>query len=132
MKTLLSLIFAVVFILNASAQEKPAITLNWSEPVQKFNNTQYELVDIDGWGTATIKVTKFNSDGSILHDGYYVGGKKHGLWTLYNNGQPVSVLQYSYNNRLWIKVYKETGYEVVTYKENKPVLIRTEHVLASN
>lgn len=132
MKTLLSLIFAAVFTLNASAQEKPIITLNWSEPIQKFNNTQYELVDMDDWGTATIKVTKFNPDGSILQDGYYVGDKRHGLWTLYNNGQPVSELLYSYNNRLWIKVYKETGYEVVTYKENKPVLIRTEHVLASN
>jgi antitoxin component YwqK of YwqJK toxin-antitoxin module len=132
MKTLLSLIFAVVFTLNASAQEKPIITLNWSEPIQKFNNTQYELIDMDDWGTATIKVTKFNPDGSILQDGYYVGGKKHGLWTLYNDGQPVSELQYSYNNRLWIKVYKETGYDIVTYRENKPVLIRTEHVLASN
>jgi antitoxin component YwqK of YwqJK toxin-antitoxin module len=132
MKTLLSLIFAAVFTLNASAQEKPIITLNWSEPIQKFNNTQYELIDMDDWGTATIKVTKFNPDGSILQDGYYVGGKKHGLWTLYNDGQPVSELQYSYNNRLWIKVYKETGYDIVTYRENKPVLIRTEHVLASN
>ena len=132
MKTVLSLIIAVVFSLNASAQQKPTINLSWEEPIQTINNKQYELIDVDEWGSSTIKITKFNDDGSIHQTGYLVDGKKNGVWTMYQNGSVISELQYNYNYRVWTKVYRSNGHDLVFYKDNKPVIIRSEQVLASN
>lgn len=132
MKTLLSLIIAVVFSLNASAQQKPTINLSWEEPIQTVNNLEFELVDTDEWGTSTIKITKYNEDGSIHQTGFMVDGKKDGLWKMYQDGVVISELQYSLDNRVWTKVYRHDGHDLVFYKDNKPMLIRTEQVLASN
>ena len=132
MKTVLSLIIAVVFSLNASAQQKPTIHLSWEKPIQTINNKQYELIDVDEWGSSTIKITKFNDDGSIHQTGYLVDGKKNGIWTMYQNGSVIAELQYNYNYRVWTKVYRNDGHDLVFYKDNKPYVIRSEQVLALN
>jgi hypothetical protein len=129
---LLSLILSTPAHAQSANQKKPVINLSWEEPIQRVENTQYELIDIDEWGTITIKVTKYNEDGTLMQDGYYLGDKRHGLWTLYNENQPVSQLEYNRNNRVWTKIYKENGFDMVFYRDNRPIVIKSEQYLASN
>lgn len=129
---LITLITAVVFHLNAAAQTPESVHLSWDEPVQIVNNTEWELIDVDAWGTATVKFTIYNQDGSIHQVGYYTDGKMDGTWALYQDNRIVTQTKFSFNNRIWTKIYKSNGYDLVVYEDNTPVLLRSEQNLASN
>lgn len=128
----LSLALGLFLFLGFSASAQQVLDLTFENPTQTIDNKTYTLIDVNDWGDVTIKYTELDDQGRVFQEGQYVNGKHNGVWSMYSNGILISQLRFSMGQKVWCKLYKLDGYQMVYYENNKPHLIQTEQRLASN
>ena len=113
MLTLLMLVGMTTF-----AQETEPKVLDWNTPKATVNNTTYELVDVDEWGNAEIKFTRFNDDNIVVESGRLLNNKPHGKWRSYDpsNGNVMATAYYQKGERQKLEAWSEGKMYTVVYK----------------
>jgi len=90
MKTLSVILIGLVPYIT-SAQK----LINVETPIIEQGVETYELIDVNAKGHALVKYTKYYEDNTIQQDGYYLNGKVHGTWNMYDpRGKNVHVVKY--------------------------------------
>tara|TARA_B100000927_G_C16200785_1_gene363438 strand:+ start:200 stop:571 length:372 start_codon:yes stop_codon:yes gene_type:complete len=114
MLTLLMLVGMTTF-----GQESEPKVLDWNTPIVKVNNTTYELVDVDEWGSTEIKFTRFNDNGEVIERGRLLNNKPHGTWKSYNprNGEVMATAYYHRGERQKLEAWSDGKLYTVVYKD---------------
>ena len=114
MLTLLMLVGMTTF-----GQESEPKVLDWNTPIVKVNNTTYELVDVDEWGSTEIKFTRFNDNGEVIKRGRLLNNKPHGTWKSYNprNGEVMATAYYHRGERQKLEAWSDGKLYTVVYKD---------------
>ena len=110
------LIFCLFMAISVVAQSQE---LSWERPVFETENLQYELIDVDNWGRATVSYTKYK-DGVIRETGNFLDMKKHGVWNQYDaKGNVISSIKYDNDIRVWLRTIVEGKEIYITYKNDR-------------
>ena len=114
MLTLLMLVGMTTF-----GQESEPKVLDWDTPIVTVNNTTYELVDVDEWGSTEIKFTRFNDNGVVIERGRLLNNKPHGTWKSYNprNGEVMATAYYHRGERQKLEAWSDGKLYTVVYKD---------------
>lgn len=114
MLTLLMLVGMTTF-----GQESEPKVLDWNTPIVNVNNTTYELVDVDEWGIAEIKFTRFNDNNEVIERGRLLNNKPHGKWKSYDpqNGEVMATAYYHRGERQKLEAWSDGKLYTVVYKD---------------
>lgn len=114
MLTLLMLVGMTTF-----GQESEPKVLDWDTPIVTVNNTTYELVDVDEWGSTEIKFTRFNDNNVVIERGRLLNNKPHGTWKSYNprNGEVMATAYYHRGERQKLEAWSDGKLYTVVYKD---------------
>ena len=84
-----------------------------------MNNTTYELVDVDEWGIAEIKFTRFNDNNEVIERGRLLNNKPHGKWKSYDpqNGEVMATAYYHRGERQKLEAWSDGKLYTVVYKD---------------
>ena len=114
MLTLLMLVGMTTF-----AQETEPKVLDWDTPTVTVDNTTYTLVNVDDWGNAEIKFTRFNDNDQVVERGRLLNNQPHGKWKSYdpNNGEVMATAYYHRGERQKLEAWSDGKKYTVVYKD---------------
>lgn len=110
-------LFTLCLLLTANLASAQALTFNKAE--YSKDNVRLELKSIDNG--ALVKYESIDINGNLLQEGYYLDGKPHGKWKMYNADGSTSTMQFKYGERIALETTINGKRTLVLYKDNKPV-----------